>query len=168
MAAKVDSSLVQDGFQIYHHCFFFSRNGTWAVVQQGMNEKAVTARRYHWFSDIAKNMVIEPHSGIISDGQLSGLNMAPLESDNTREISTELVQGSYNTLMKDFQLLRKYSTPQSDVVAVGIGSKVQPSDFRRLNLRQELVKMHLHDRDFKVLPVVAEDFTKSKYLQKIL
>ena len=130
MAAKVDSSLVQDGFQIYHHCFFFSRNGVWAVVQQGMNEKAVTARRYHWFSDDAKNMVIEPHSGIISDGQHTGLNMTARESENTQKISTELVQGSYNTLMKDLKLLRKYSTPQSDVLSVG-------------NKNQELTQMHL-------------------------
>ena len=27
MAAKVDSSLVQDGFQIYHHSFFFTKKG---------------------------------------------------------------------------------------------------------------------------------------------
>ncbi|HLM84060.1 MAG TPA: DUF763 domain-containing protein, partial [Candidatus Bathyarchaeia archaeon] len=70
-------------------------------------------------------------------------------------ISTELVQGSYDTLMKDLKLLRKYSTPQSDVISVG-------------NSTQELTKMHLHNRDFKVLPVVIEDFAKSKYLQKIL
>jgi hypothetical protein len=36
MAAKVDNALVQDGFQIYHHSFFFSNNGSWTVVQQGM------------------------------------------------------------------------------------------------------------------------------------
>jgi len=155
MAAKVDSSLVQDGFQIYHHSFFFSKNGVWAVVQQGMNEKAVTARRYHWYSDEIKNIVIEPHSGIISDGRNAGLNMTARESENTQKISTELMRGSYNTLMKDFQLLRKYSTPQSDIVSIG-------------NKHQKLTKMHLHDRDFKILPVVSEDFSKSKYLQKIL
>jgi len=155
MAAKVDSSLIQDGFQIYHHSFFFSRNGVWAVVQQGMNEKEVTARRYHWYSDEIKNIVVEPHSGIISDGNHTGLNMTARESENTQKISTELVQGSYNTLMKDLKLLRKYSTPQSDVISIG-------------NNNQELTKMHLHDRDFKVLPVVAEDFAKSRYLQKIL
>src|SRR3989344_2871584 len=32
---KVDSSLVQDGYQLYHHAFFFSKGGAWAVVQQG-------------------------------------------------------------------------------------------------------------------------------------
>ena len=193
MAAKVDSSLVQDGFQIYHHCFFFSRNGIWVVVQQGMNEKNVTARRYHWFSDTARNLVMEPHSGIISDGQNIGLNMTAKESGNTQKISTELVQGSYNTLMKDLGLLskyantktgrskvvpcsgnfttranneeqvtnlllrvnRKHSTPQSDVLSLG-------------NNNQELTKINLTDLDFKTHSVLLEDFTKSKYLQKIL
>jgi len=32
MSAKVDSTAVQDGYQIYHHCFFFTREGDWAVV----------------------------------------------------------------------------------------------------------------------------------------
>src|SRR5918912_2314496 len=39
LSAKVDSSAVQDGFQVYHHAFFFSSDGSWAVVLQGMNEK---------------------------------------------------------------------------------------------------------------------------------
>jgi len=155
MAAKVDSSLIQDGFQIYHHSFFFSRNGVWAVVQQGMNEKNVTARRYHWFSDEIKNLVIEPHSGIISDAKNNSLNMTARESIENQKISTELVQGSYNTLMKDLKLLRKYSTPQSDVISAG-------------NKNHELTKMNLTNLDFKTHPVLLEDFSKSRYLQKIL
>jgi hypothetical protein len=47
-AAKVDSAAVQDGYQLYHHAFFFTADGTGAVVQQGMNEENRTARRYHW------------------------------------------------------------------------------------------------------------------------
>ena len=27
MAAKVDSSALQDGYQLYHHCFIFTKNG---------------------------------------------------------------------------------------------------------------------------------------------
>ena len=67
MAAKVDSSLVQDDYQIYHHAFFFSRNGAWTVVQQGMNAINQTARRYHWHSTIRDNsldFVNEPHTAI--------------------------------------------------------------------------------------------------------
>ncbi len=73
MAAKVDSALVQDGFQIYHHSFFFSRSGSWAVVQQGMNAGAGTARRYHWFSENIKDLVCEPHIGIVSNLPASGV-----------------------------------------------------------------------------------------------
>ena len=36
MSAKVDNSVVQDGYQLYHHAFFFDREGHWAVVQQGI------------------------------------------------------------------------------------------------------------------------------------
>src|SRR5512140_3503543 len=49
-AAKVDSAAVQDGFQLYHHVFFFTSAGEWCVVQQGMSDRSHTARRYHWLS----------------------------------------------------------------------------------------------------------------------
>ena len=39
MAAKVDSAAVQDGYQLYHHAFFFSTAGHWCVVQQGMSDQ---------------------------------------------------------------------------------------------------------------------------------
>src|SRR5262249_42160204 len=48
LSAKVDSAAVQDGYDIYAHTFFFTPSGAWCVVQQGMNEDAGYARRYHW------------------------------------------------------------------------------------------------------------------------
>src|SRR3989344_409512 len=83
MAAKVDSALVQDGYQLYHHSFFFSRTGAWAVVQQGMNQYNQTARRYHWFSENAKDLVCEPHSGISS--QLFSKKVLNLVSRNSAQ-----------------------------------------------------------------------------------
>ena len=50
MSAKVDSAAVQDGYQLYHHAFFFTPAGDWCVVQQGMNDDNGMARRYHWLS----------------------------------------------------------------------------------------------------------------------
>jgi hypothetical protein len=47
LSAKVDSAAVQDGYQVYQHTFLFTTDGTWAVVQQGMNEDTGMARRYH-------------------------------------------------------------------------------------------------------------------------
>lgn len=156
MAAKVDSALVQDGYQIYHHSFFFSRNGAWAVVQQGMNTMSQTARRYHWFSESAKDLVCEPHSGIAS--QAFGkrvLNLVSKDSAQTRAISTEIVQGSCHALLKDIQLLRKHYTPVS-----------RTATFRK---GRDTLKLAVFDGiEFKHHSVEFEDFSKSKYLEKIL
>ena len=104
MSAKVDSALVQDGFQIYHHSFFFSKGGSWAVVQQGMNTQNQTARRYHWHSEKISDLVCEPHSGIISQVRLPVLDLSARDSQETRKISTELIQGNYNSLLIDGNL----------------------------------------------------------------
>jgi hypothetical protein len=66
MAAKVDSSALQDGYQLYHHVFFFTKDGSWTVVQQGMNEVNSYARRYHWLSEGVTDFVCEPHAAICS------------------------------------------------------------------------------------------------------
>jgi hypothetical protein len=97
MAAKVDSSCVQDGYQLYHHTFIVSEDGDWTVVQQGMQGRL--ARRYHWLSDNVASFVEEPHSGIASDclGQ-SVLDMTAHESEESRKASLGLVRDSPNSL----------------------------------------------------------------------
>jgi hypothetical protein len=90
MSAKVDSAAVQDGYQIYHHTFFFTQTGQWAVVQQGMNEETRYARRYHWFSQGVKNFVCEPHWAVCCDQRKESLNLVALESDQARQTITEL------------------------------------------------------------------------------
>ncbi len=157
MSAKVDSALVQDGFQLYHHSFFFSRRGAWAVVQQGMNKEKRSARRYHWFSENINDLVSEPHSGISSPVVLNRvLDLTAKRSAETRQISTELVQAGYATLMKDIKLLRKYSSPLSQM------AKFENSRGEQLTL------MNLATREFKYHPMVHENFAQSKYLEKIL
>src|SRR3989344_6140708 len=114
LAAKVDSSLVQDGYQLYHHVFFFSKNGTWAVVQQGMNTQTSSARRYHWFDEgkYSKNFVEEPHSGISSQVFFDRvLNLVSKNSNKTRDTSVELVKNNINSLLKDIEIIRSYSSP---------------------------------------------------------
>jgi uncharacterized protein len=66
MSAKVDSDAVQDGYQIYHHSFIFTDDGSWSVVQQGMNEASHYARRYHWLDDKVTDFVDEPRLAIAS------------------------------------------------------------------------------------------------------
>lgn len=156
MTAKVDSALVQAGFQIYHHAFFFSRSGAWTVIQQGMSIQNQNARRYHWHSGDFKDLVCEPHTGIISESLVKNpLNMTAIKSEKTRDISTELVSQNFPALMKDVQILRKYAAPYSQM------AKIKTS-------QGQLSLLNLETVEFKWHPVVNEDFSKSKYLEKIL
>lgn len=100
MSAKVDNSCVQDGYQLYHHCFFLAENGKWAVVQQGMNDNRVDkgagtplyARRYHWISEGIGNFIEEPHAGICCDRiENHVLDMTSRDSEENRKISLDLV-----------------------------------------------------------------------------
>jgi hypothetical protein len=91
MSAKVDSAAIQDGYQLYHHTFLFTRSGAWAVVQQGMNETNRYARRYHWLSETVTDFVNEPHSAILSETRGQALNLVASESDPARTTIAEIV-----------------------------------------------------------------------------
>jgi len=156
MSAKVDNSLIQDGYQIYHHSFFFSRNGSWAVVQQGMNQIDASARRYHWFSDNIEDLVCEPHTGIVAPTkQQHLLNLVARKSEDTRQLSVEFVSSGYRSIMKDIEILRKHSSRLSKMVGMRYKD-------------QQLTLLKLEDTEFRWHPVVNEDFSKSRYLEKII
>jgi hypothetical protein len=89
-AAKVDNAAVQDGYQLYHHVFFFTASGDWSVVQQGMNDATSTARRYHWLSENVTSFVEEPHEAVCCDARGETLNLVASESADVRRASTEL------------------------------------------------------------------------------
>lgn len=112
MAAKTDSSLIQDNYQIYQHNFLFTKSGNWVVVQQGMNTDNQTARRYHWLSSALRqtqdkpDFIQEPHSGIISGARVKPLNLTAQESDKNREISVGLVKEEPKKFLKDLDLIQ--------------------------------------------------------------
>jgi len=86
MSAKVDSSALQDGYQLYHHVFFYTPNGSWAVIQQGMNETNRYARRYHWLGEKVTDFVCEPESAICSQARSETLNLVASESTKARNV----------------------------------------------------------------------------------
>jgi len=99
MAAKVDSAAVQDGYQLYHHAFFFSAAGHWCVVQQGMSDQTRTARRYHWLSESVTSFINEPHQAICSDQTAPTLNLVAAEHDMLRSTSLQLATDSPGRVM---------------------------------------------------------------------
>ncbi len=150
MAAKVDSSLIQDPkmpFQLYQHNFIFTKSGKWCVIQQGLNLDNQTARRYHWLSSTLrqtqgkKDFVEEPHFGIVSDARSKPLNLVAKESNKNRKISNELVAEEPKTFLKDMRLI----------------SEKQNSLIKQKRL-PNFTEMELSDVEFHWHPVVNEKF----------
>ena len=106
IAAKVDNALIQDRYSLYHHVILFDKNGDWSVVEQGMDPKSMTARRYHWMSDFVKSFTCEPHVGIISDYKnLRTLNMSSINSKENQKVSLELATGNTENLKSSVKKL---------------------------------------------------------------
>src|SRR5919204_1170326 len=89
-AAKVDNAAVQDGYQLYHHAFFFTAAGDWCVVQQGMSDATRMARRYHSLSERVASFVDEPHEAVCCDARGETLNLVAHENDPVRRASVEI------------------------------------------------------------------------------
>ncbi len=135
MAAKVDNSAVQDGYQIYHHTFVFNTSGQWAVIQQGMNEQNGWARRYHWLSATMRDFVCEPHQAVCCDYRGETLNLVALESERARKVIAELACEKPEKLIKDLSLLQEkavLSLPSRHQVAL---SDIHPRNIERVLLK---------------------------------
>ncbi len=121
-----------------------------------MNQVNASARRYHWFSENVDDLVCEPHTSIVAPAKQNRLlNLTARDSENTRQLSVEFVSSGYRSLMKDIEILRKHSSNLSKMISMKYKG-------------QQLTLLKLEDTEFKWHPVVNEDFSKSRYLEKIL
>jgi len=145
MSAKVDNTAVQDGFQIYHHSFFFLADGTWCVVQQGMNEEARLARRYHWLSEKVEDFVCEPHAAVCAARpEERVLNMVAREGGASREASARLARERPEALRAEIGraaalvLPRRHDVRREDIDSSRLASTLlktyerQPAGFESL------------------------------------
>jgi hypothetical protein len=145
MSAKVDSSAVQDGYQLYHHTFLFTARGSWTVVQQGMNEANHYARRYHWLGEAVTDFVNEPHAAILSEARGQTLNLTAGESELARTTITGIATGERpEKVITELKRLKTLSLPARHQISArdlhpDSLSKIilstyerQPQDFERL------------------------------------
>jgi hypothetical protein len=107
MAAKIDSAAVQDGYQLYHHCLVFTSQGDWTVIQQGMNEAAKQARRYHWFSPAVQSFTCEPHAAICCDTSQETLNLVAQENQTLQTVATDLLRLPPEQTLRELRLLEE-------------------------------------------------------------
>jgi hypothetical protein len=118
MSAKVDSAAVQDGYQLYHHAFFFTPSGGWCVVQQGMNDANGMARRYHWLAASVKSYVDEPHAAICAEAEAPTLNLVAHESEPVRSSSAELAREKPEVVLSALRGLPALTMPRRHAVLI--------------------------------------------------
>jgi len=131
ITAKVDSSALQDNYQLYHHTFFATKGGKWAVVQQGMNSINRWARRYHWLSDEVENFVNEPHSGIACDHRTKILNLIASESEKNRATSAKISQQKPEKISQTIKKLQATKLPERHEVLI---SDINPRNLKKIFL----------------------------------
>jgi hypothetical protein len=131
LAAKVDNTAVQDGHQLYHHCFVFTPGGNWCVVQQGMSDATRTARRYHWLSEGLASFVDEPHAAVCCDIRGAGLNMVAAESAAARAAVTALAAQPPHELISLFERVPSLFMPARHPVAL---ADVEPGRLHKVLL----------------------------------
>jgi len=132
MSAKVDNSAIQDGYQLYHHTFLFTARGSWAVVQQGMNDSNHYARRYHWLGEVVTDFVNEPHSAIASQARGTTLNLVANDSASARSTVSEIaVNEKPQAIVADLKKLQTLSLPAHHPIGI---SDLHPDSINRILL----------------------------------
>jgi uncharacterized protein len=132
MSAKVDSAAVQDGYQLYHHSFFFTSTGGWCVVQQGMNDDNGMARRYHWLAAAVKSYVNEPHAAICAEAEAPTLNLVASESEAVRGHSAELSREKPLVVLSALKQLPVLTMPRRHAV---LSADVNPKYLEKILLK---------------------------------
>jgi len=121
LSAKVDNTAVQDGFQIYLHSFFVSRDGEWAVVQQGMNGQSGYARRYHWHSSEMESFLCQPHTGVCGQNQGLILNLTDPDAAATQQAMLQITGQHPEKLSREIRKI--YLPSHHDVFAKDVDLK---------------------------------------------
>jgi hypothetical protein len=150
LSAKVDNTVVQDGFQLYMHSFVLSREGQWTVIQQGMSAGNSMARRYHWHSEGLQSFVEEPHTAICGVNQGEILNLADRQADPARKGVLSLTREKPELMMQDAQQLLTRDAQRMLTLPAHHDVRAEDVDLRRLGA----VLWLAHDRqpaDFEEL-----------------
>jgi len=163
LSAKVDNTALQDGYQLYHHSFFFTGDGEWSVVQQGMDDASGMARRYHWVSEGLESFVVEPHAAVCCDRRGTTLNLVDRNSAPAREAITEITRAPDREVEQALAALPTLDMPRHHLLDA---ADIRPSQLRKVlvqtwehppeNFQQLLATPGLGPKSLRALALVAE------------
>lgn len=133
LAAKVDGTALQDGFQLYQHNFILSDQGDWTVVQQGMNVSEKKARRYHWSSEKLRSFVENPHTGVTGENQGLILNLTDINASSTRSKILSLTQENPDRIIREVKKMGGSESLQLELFDDAEKNKNPPSNQNNLS-----------------------------------
>lgn len=159
LSARVDNNAVADGFQLYLHSFIVSSDGKWVVVQQGMNGKTGTARRYHWHSVGLGSFVRAPHSGIAGPPQGEIVNLVDAQAGPAQQAILEILKQPPDKNLREIGLImdRQHAVGRHCVDLKRLGAVLATAYERSLaDFAQALLVEKLGPRTLQSLALVAE------------
>ncbi|HIP56779.1 MAG TPA: DUF763 domain-containing protein [Ignisphaera aggregans] len=161
LAAKIDSSALQDGYELYIHSMIVSENGEWTVIQQGMNLEIKMARRYHLhgFKNIP-TVEINPHTGIACNRVSEVLNLTDTESHQARKAILDIVAdttpskliesiANINRILRGVHSLEKWISPSAYPHRLIVEAKNKVLTNKRFY--KPIANMHLVEKTVKLL-----------------
>lgn len=161
LAAKVDGTALQDGFQLYQHNFILSDQGDWTVVQQGMNVSEKKARRYHWSSEKLRSFVENPHTGVTGENQGLILNLTDINASSTRSKILSLTQENPDRIIREVKKMGGSESLQLELFDDAEKNKNQPSNQNNLSNEWQKTQILIKNDRNLVMPshheIRAED-----------
>ncbi|RZJ48893.1 MAG: DUF763 domain-containing protein, partial [Flavobacterium sp.] len=160
LSAKVDNTAVQDGFQLYQHNFIVSDNGNWTVIQQGMNDKSSTARRYHWHSSAVKSFTEEPHTFIYGQNQGEILNLTDKRANPLKQSMLSITSESPTKMLTEINRLvmpNHHDVKVKDIDMKRLGAILWLAQDKNISSFDELLLLEgLGPRTLQSLALVSE------------
>jgi len=163
IVAKIDNTALQDGYNLYQHTFIFTKDGKWAVIQQGMNEKNHYARRYHWLSNKIKSMIEDPHAAICCDEKKEVLNLVTKDSKNAQNRITLLSKEKPDKLIIEIKKISHIVLPSHHYVDI---KDINPARLYKIylktyekqpeNFEQLLSTQGLGPKSLRALALISE------------
>ena len=152
LVAKVDNVALQDGYQLYHHSMLVGEDGSWVIIQQGMNPNIKLARRYHW--SMNTTFIRDPHSGICGIKHDYALNLVSSRSENAQKTILDIVQQDINKIVRDLAevkaALKRYATGTRSILEF-LGNEQRRYYHPWLMSRDLALKLSKINVDHKVL-----------------
>lgn len=167
LAAKVDGTALQDGFQLYQHNFILSDQGDWTVVQQGMNVSEKKARRYHWSSEKLRSFVENPHTGVTGENQGLILNLTDINASSTRSKILSLTQENPDRIIREVKKMGGSESLQLELFDNAEKNKNPPSNQNNLSNEWQKTQILIKNDRNLVMPSHHEIRAKDVDLKRL-